>query len=267
MLSIIRITLKSTIFRLEIFAVVVLGLVFIGLFSVFYLNDTLSGQVLSIVSSGGAPVSREIFLSTMFLAGEFFIVILALFMIPELIIGDRQQKILPLFLAQPIRRWEYFSGKYIGGTLALWASFFIFWIVIFACTAIKTSPLLFAILISAGFILLKLAILCAMIIALTEWFGRVFGSLVGLLLYIGAHSTIYIDEWALKTTGIWHFLAKTSSALLPNLIPVSSWSILTASLEHYPIEINYPIWFLKHIIVYIVGFVLLGTYSFKKSSL
>ncbi len=112
-------------FRFEYAAVLSIGVLFIILFGVFYVNDTLAEQVLTLAlasSSSTLPMPRDIFISTMFLVGEFFVTIIALVTLPQLIVRDEQQKPLPLFLSRPIPRWNYYFGKYIASTATLSAS-------------------------------------------------------------------------------------------------------------------------------------------------
>ena len=245
-------------FRFEYAAVLSIGVLFIILFGVFYVNDTLAEQVLTLAlasSSSTLPMPRDIFISTMFLVGEFFVTIIALVTLPQLIVRDEQQKTLPLFLSRPIPRWNYYFGKYIASTATLSASM-CFLAAFISVFVFIQSPLSFT---GGGcfyfFLVFKIALL-------SEWAGTI----IVLLYYIGGHFNFLFPKWGSAYAGTWGDMMLTAYYILPDLTPVSSWSLLSAAVENYPLDINYGYWFLKQTGIYTIGFLFLGYDSFRKKS-
>ncbi len=256
-------------FRLEYAAVLSIGVIFTILFGVFYVNDTLAEQVLTLASassSSSLPLPRDILVSTMFLVGEFFVTIIALVTLPQLIVRDEQQKTLPLFLSKPIPRWNYYFGKYIGGTSTLSASMCILAALISVFVFIQSPSLLSVVAISTIFLALKIALLSALIMSLSLRFSEWVGTIIAFLYYIGGHFNFLFPYWGSAYPGTWGDMMLTAYYILPDLTPVSSWSLLSAAVENYPLDINYGYWFLKQTGIYTIGFLFLGYDSFRKKS-
>jgi len=270
MLAIIKITARELFFRLEYMAMLSIGAVFILLFGSFYLNDTLAEQVLALtsMSSPGNPaLSRDILVSTMFLVGEFFITIIVLVTMPQIVARDDQQKTLSLFLSKPIPRWKYFFGKYFGCVAALSVSICVLALLILMFVLIQSPSLNSAVIRSTVFLILKLSILSALIMSLSLRFTEWVGAIIALMYYIGGHVSVLFPEWGSAYPGAWATMMTATYHVLPDLTPVSSWSILSAEVEQYPLNINYYYWFFKQIGLYTFGFLFLGYDSFRKKSL
>ena len=270
MIAIIKITARDLFFRLEYLAMLSIGAVFILLFGAFYLNDTLAEQVLALASTsspGNLPLSRDILVSTMFLVGEFFITIIVLVTLPQIITRDDQQKTLSLFLSKPIPRWKYFFGKYFGGVAALSVSICILALLIVMFVLIQSPSLTDAVIIATIFLILKLSILSALIMSFSLRFTEWVGAFIALIYYIGGHVSVLFPEWGSSYPGAWATMMTTAYHILPDLTPVSSWSCLSAEVEQSSLNINYNYWFFKQIGLYTFGFLFLGYDSFRKKSL
>ena len=269
MYAIIKITIRDLLFRLEHIAVQGIGVLFILLFGIFYVSDTLAEQVLTMAaasSPGSVPLPRDILVSTMFLFGEFFITIIALFTVPQLLVRDEQQNTLPLFLTKPLPRWHYFFGKYLGEIASLCISFGIYSVIILLFVIAQSPALVTVVMLSSLFVMLKLALFSALIIGFAERYFRLFGVLTALLLYITGHMSMKMLELSYLYEGMVGQMMKTAYYILPDLAPISSWSIISAAVENYPLHIDFAYWFIKHTGLYTCGFLLLGYASFKKKS-
>ncbi|MFC1562175.1 hypothetical protein ACFL4Q_04190 [candidate division KSB1 bacterium] len=268
--AITKITIRASLLRLEQIALLLLGLLLILPFLVVYLSENLSHQILDILTSMSADqqeVSREMLLAAMLMMSELFTTLVALLLIPMLIYRDEQHRMLSFYLTRPLSRERYFLAKYLGGTLSLFVFFSVFACFILAVSFVH-SPNITGYLIQAYFFaLLKLALLSALLIGLTTRFSIMFGSIAALLIYIAGHSNIQFLIWSILNPGILSTFFKTGYYVLPDLLTVSSWSILSAVIEKKPIEIPYVYWIIKHLLIYIPLFLLIGTASFRKRQL
>ena len=267
--TVAKITVKELLFRIEQYAILGVGLLIILPTGILYLNDSLAEQVLSMAAATSPDIvqlPRDTLVSSMFLLAELFITVSALFTISMLISRDIQQKTLSLFLSKSMPRWHYFLGKYIGGTASLCITFSFYAVIIFFFVLVQSPSLLSTIVISTLFVILKLALLSALIMSSTERFLGWLGAMVAVLYYIFGHINIKILEWSIIYEGLWGDMLKVVYYILPNLSEVSSWSLISAEVENYPIHINYTYWFAKQIGVYTIGFLFIGYLSFKRKS-
>lgn len=222
--AIAKITIRDLLFRIEQIAILGMGLVIILPTGILYLNDALSEQVLSMAAATSpdiARIPRDILVSSMFLLGELFVTVSALFTIPLLIPRDEQQRTLSLFLSRSIPRWGYYFSKYIGGTATLCISFSIYAVIILVFVLVQ-SPALFPVaVVSWLFVLLKLSLLSAIIMSSTERLFGWFGAIVAVLYYIFGHVNVMFLEWSVLNQGLWGDVLKFVYYILPNLSEIS----------------------------------------------
>jgi len=267
--AVAKITLRELLFRLDQYAILGTGLLIILPTGILYLNDSLAEQVLSMTAATSPDIvalPRDILVSSMFLFAELFVTVGAVFSISLLISRDIEQKTLPLFLSRSLPRWRYYFGKYLGGTASLCITFSFYAVIIIFFVLAQSPSLLYTVLVSTFFVFLKLALLSALIFSSAERFFGWYGAMISILYYIGGHINIKILEWSIIYEGLWGDMLKVTYHILPNLSEVSSWSLISAEIEQYPIEINYSYWFAKQIGIYTIGFLLIGYLSFKRKS-
>jgi ABC-type transport system involved in multi-copper enzyme maturation permease subunit len=217
-----------------------------------------ASRFLSLLTVGSEEkIIKDVGLSAILLFG----LLVSVFVGVSLVFKEIEKRTVLTLLANPVRRWQFVVGKYVGLLLVLGANLLLMAAVLFAVLLARGDrpwPLLPAILAIA----VQLAILSAFAILFSCYTNSILSAVGTVAVYVAGHLSWSLDLLRNRVEGgAARFLCDAVHAVLPNL---DRLNLHTAAVHDLPLAPGTVAWSLAYGAAYAAAVVVLACLVFER---
>jgi ABC-type transport system involved in multi-copper enzyme maturation permease subunit len=223
----------------------------------FSASAILASKALGWISIGqDIKIIKDISLAAVALFG----VLIAIFVGTNLIYKEIDKRTIYTIICQPMRRWEFIVGKYLGLAmlLALVTGVMTFVASVYVMAMGGTLDLTF--FLAALLIYWELLLLTALAVLLSSITSPILGAIIVFTAFMVGHATSILNDLPAHITGVTRMLMNGAYYILPNL---SNFNIRAEAANGIAVAPSYVVWAMTYGTIYTAVLLVLASLAFE----